>query len=38
MEAMKKAIEDQSLRLKDSALPIVEELHAAGRVLIGSAE
>ncbi len=34
-EEIKKAIEDQSLLLPDSALPILKELHAAGGVVMG---
>jgi putative hydrolase of the HAD superfamily len=34
-EEMKKAIEDQSLLLEDSALPILKELHAKGGLVMG---
>ncbi|HEY0784503.1 MAG TPA: HAD-IA family hydrolase [Acidobacteriaceae bacterium] len=35
LEAIKKAIEDQSLVLEDSAMPLLKELHAKGGVLMG---
>jgi putative hydrolase of the HAD superfamily len=34
-EEMKKAIEDQSLLLEDSAMPILKELHATGNFVMG---
>jgi putative hydrolase of the HAD superfamily len=34
-EEMKQAIEDQSALLEDSAMPILEELHASGKYLMG---
>jgi putative hydrolase of the HAD superfamily len=34
-EEMKQAIEDQSKLLEDTAMPILEELHASGRYLLG---
>ena len=34
-EEMRKAIEDQSLLLEDSALPLLKELHAAGGLVMG---
>ncbi len=34
-EEMKQAIEDQSLLLEDSAMPLLRELHATGQLLMG---
>ncbi len=35
LATIRRAIEDQSMRLADSALPLLEELHTRGRVVMG---